>query len=83
MKWLRKKEALFISNKSAEVDLLVMAMLIMKEVDVIEHHIVSMLPNTQSPMSVHKEPGVGICVAVFIPKFAILIAIINDISIVA
>ena len=39
MKRLRKKEALFISNKLAEVDLSIMAAFVTKEVDMTEHHV--------------------------------------------
>lgn len=39
MKRLRKKEAQFISNRLADVDLSIMEAFIMKEVDAVEHHV--------------------------------------------
>ena len=39
MKQLRKKEALFISNKLAEVDLSIMAVFVVKEMDTTEHYV--------------------------------------------
>ena len=39
MKQLRKKEALFISSKLAEVNLSIMAAFVTKEVDTTEHHV--------------------------------------------
>ena len=39
MKRLRKKEALFISNKLAEVDLSIMAAFVTKELDTTKYHV--------------------------------------------
>ena len=39
MKRLRKREALFISNKLAEVDTLIMGAFVTKEMDAIKHHV--------------------------------------------